>query len=93
VHNHPACYKQPNGPGLWALWANFALTEFSEVRIAPVVDRGRTRLARIAGLLYLIVGIFGGFADAYVPAKVYAPGDAATTAVLEDAPLLAMLLH
>jgi hypothetical protein len=38
------------------------------------------RLARIAGLLYLIVGIFGGFADAYVPAKVYAPGDAATTA-------------
>jgi hypothetical protein len=38
------------------------------------------RLARIAGLLYLIVGIFGGFADAYVPGKVYAPGDAATTA-------------
>jgi hypothetical protein len=34
-----------------------------------------------------------GFADAYVPAKVYAPGDAATTAVLEDAPLLAMMLH
>jgi hypothetical protein len=51
------------------------------------------RLARIAGLHYLIVGIFGGFADAYVPAKVYAPGDAATTAVLEDAPLLAVLLH
>jgi hypothetical protein len=48
---------------------------------------------RIAGLLYLIVGIFGGFAEAYVPAKVYALGDAATTAVLEDAPLLAMLLH
>jgi hypothetical protein len=38
------------------------------------------RLARIAGLLYLIVGIFGGFAIAYVTAKVYAPGDAATTA-------------
>ncbi len=37
------------------------------------------RLARIAGLLYLIVGIFGGFAW-YVIAKVYAPGDAATTA-------------
>jgi hypothetical protein len=73
--------------------ANFAFTEFSEVRIAPVVDRGRTRLVRIAGLLYLIVGIFGGFAEAYVPAKVYALGDAATTAVLEDAPLLAMLLH
>jgi Domain of unknown function (DUF4386) len=38
------------------------------------------RLARIAGLLYLIVGIFGGFAIAYVTAKVYIPGDAATTA-------------
>ena len=38
------------------------------------------RLARIAGLLYLIVAIFGGFAFGYVLAKVYAPGDAATTA-------------
>jgi hypothetical protein len=38
------------------------------------------RLARIAGLLYLIVGIFGGFAIAYVTAKVYVPGDAVTTA-------------
>ncbi len=38
------------------------------------------RLARIAGLLYLIVGIFGAFAIAYVSPKVYAPGDAATTA-------------
>jgi hypothetical protein len=27
------------------------------------------RLARIAGLLYLIVGIFGGFAIAYVTAS------------------------
>ena len=38
------------------------------------------RLARIAGVLYLIVGIFGGFAFGYVLGKVYAPGDAATTA-------------
>jgi hypothetical protein len=38
------------------------------------------RLARIAGLLYLIVGIFGGFAIAYVTTTVYVPGDAATTA-------------
>ncbi len=38
------------------------------------------RLARIAGLLYLIVGIFSGFAYGYVLPKVYAPGDAATTA-------------
>ena len=48
------------------------------------------RLARIAGLLYLIVGIFGGFAIAYVTAKVYIPGDAATTAgnVLANAGLV-----
>ena len=48
------------------------------------------RLARIAGLLYLIVGIFGGFAIAYVTAKVYVPGDAATTAgnVLANAGLV-----
>lgn len=38
------------------------------------------RLARIAGLLYLIVAIFGGFAFGYVIATVYVPGDAATTA-------------
>lgn len=48
------------------------------------------RLARIAGLLYLIVGIFAGFADAYVPGKVYAAGDSATTAanVLANADLI-----
>ena len=48
------------------------------------------RLARIAGLLYLIVGIFGGFAIAYVTAKVYAPGDATTSAanVLANAGLV-----
>lgn len=38
------------------------------------------RLARIAGLLYLIVAIFGGFAFGYVLTKVYIPGDAPTTA-------------
>lgn len=38
------------------------------------------RLAGIAGLLYLIVGIFSGFSFGYVLSKVYAPGDAATTA-------------
>jgi hypothetical protein len=48
------------------------------------------RLARIAGLLYLIVGIFGGFALAYVTPKVYEPGDAAATAgrVLANSGLL-----
>ena len=50
------------------------------------------RLARIAGLLYLIVGILGGFAIAYVTAKVYVPGNAATTAgnVLANAGLVRM---
>lgn len=38
------------------------------------------RLARIAGVLYLIVGIFGGFAVGYANPAVYVPGDAAKTA-------------
>jgi Domain of unknown function (DUF4386) len=38
------------------------------------------RLARTAGLLYLLVGIFGGFAQGFVYPKIYAAGDAATTA-------------
>jgi hypothetical protein len=37
------------------------------------------RLARIAGLLYLTVAIFGGFAHLFVRAKVYEPGDAVAT--------------
>lgn len=32
------------------------------------------RLARIAGVLYLLVGIFGGFAEGYVDPRMYAPG-------------------
>jgi hypothetical protein len=38
------------------------------------------RLARIAGVLYLLNGIASGFAFAYVIAKVYVAGNAATTA-------------
>jgi hypothetical protein len=38
------------------------------------------RLARIAGLLYLLVGIFGGFAEGFVEPKMYVAGDAAATA-------------
>jgi hypothetical protein len=38
------------------------------------------RLARIAGVLYLLVGIFGGFAEGYVQPKIYVAGDAAATA-------------
>jgi len=39
------------------------------------------RLARIAGVLYLLVGIFGGFAEGFVEPKMYVAGDAAATAL------------
>jgi hypothetical protein len=42
--------------------------------------RAPRRLARIAGLLYLLVGIFGGFAEGFVEPKMYVAGDAAATA-------------
>src|SRR6266550_7342089 len=38
------------------------------------------RLARIAGFLYLLVGIFGGFAEGYVEPRMYVAGNAAATA-------------
>src|SRR6202011_5184318 len=38
------------------------------------------RLARIAGILYLLVAIFGGFAEGFVEPRMYVAGDAATTA-------------
>ena len=50
---------------------------------APVGDRiavtSPKRLARIAGVLYLLNGILGGFALLFVYGKVYVPGDAAKT--------------
>src|SRR5205809_6263258 len=38
------------------------------------------RLARIVGVLYLLVGIFGGFAEGFVDPKMYVAGNAAATA-------------
>jgi Domain of unknown function (DUF4386) len=38
------------------------------------------RLARIAGVLYLFVGIFGGFAEGFVDPEMYVAGNAAATA-------------
>lgn len=38
------------------------------------------RLARIAGVLYLIVAVCGGFSELYVRSSVKVPGDAAATA-------------
>jgi hypothetical protein len=50
------------------------------------------RLARIAGFLYLLVGIFGGFAEGYVEPKMYVAGNAAATAgnVVANAGLVRM---
>lgn len=38
------------------------------------------RVVRSAGVLYLLVGVFGGFAQGFVYPKVYVAGDAAATA-------------
>jgi Domain of unknown function (DUF4386) len=48
------------------------------------------RLARIAGVLYLLVAIFGGFAEGFVDPKMYSAGNAAATAgnVLANAGLV-----
>src|SRR5437867_12549458 len=50
------------------------------------------RLARIAGVFYLLVGIFGGFAEGFVDPKMYVAGDAAATTanVVANAALLRM---
>src|SRR5271157_1186421 len=37
------------------------------------------RRARIAGVLYLLVGIFGGFAEGFVDPRMYVSGNAAAT--------------
>lgn len=37
------------------------------------------QLARVAGVLYLFVGIFGGFSEGYVDPKLYDAGNAAVT--------------
>src|SRR6266550_3805848 len=52
----------------------------TQVKAEPTITSSPKRLARIAGVLYLIVGIFGGFALAYVSPLVYIPGDATATA-------------
>jgi hypothetical protein len=54
--------------------------------------RAPRRLARIAGLLYLLVAIFGGFAEGVVEPKMYVAGNAAATAgnVVANAGLVRM---
>jgi Domain of unknown function (DUF4386) len=49
--------------------------------VDPPIESGESkRLARTAGLLYLLVGLLGGFAQGFVYPKIFAEGDAATTA-------------
>jgi hypothetical protein len=61
----------------------------SPTEVEPTPDSPK-RLARIVGVLYLLVGIFGGFAQGFVYPKIYAAGDAATTTgnVLANADLV-----
>ncbi|MBW4653389.1 MAG: DUF4386 domain-containing protein [Kaiparowitsia implicata GSE-PSE-MK54-09C] len=42
-------------------------------------NQNNKKRARIAGVLYLCVGIFGGFAQGFVAPKIYAAGDAGAT--------------
>jgi hypothetical protein len=55
------------------------------------------RLARIAGVFYLVVGIAGGFSEGFVDPSLYVPGDAAATTanVIANAGLmrLAVVAH
>lgn len=37
-------------------------------------------VARVAGIVYLVMGVFGAFSILYVPSSLIVPGDAATTA-------------
>jgi hypothetical protein len=53
-------------------------------RLAPAPPKERTpsspkRLARFAGILYLLVGLFGGFAEGFVYPKMYVAGNATAT--------------
>jgi hypothetical protein len=50
------------------------------IAIQPSTGPSPKRLAQIAGVLYLIVGIFSAFAFGYVLPKIYAAGDATSTA-------------
>lgn len=52
------------------------------------------RLARIAGLFYLLVAIFGGFAEGFGDPKMYVAGNAAATAanVLADPGLVRIIV-
>ena len=57
---------------------NYGSTDVDEIDKQPISSA--KRLARLAGVFYLLVGIFGGFAEGFVDPKMYVAGHAATTA-------------
>ena len=53
----------------------------SETRVGgQIATTSPKRLARFAGVLYLLVAIFGGFAQGFLYPKIYVAGDAVKTA-------------
>ena len=60
--------------GFPGVYASTATVQANETAKAP------KRLARAAGVLYLLVGIFGGFAQGFVEPKMYVAGNATATA-------------
>lgn len=53
------------------------ISELNEVK--PIMNSPK-RVARIAGIFYLFVAIFGGFAEGFADPKMYVAGNAAATA-------------
>jgi hypothetical protein len=60
--------------------SNSGSADVADTRAPEAPGRSSKRLARIAGILYLINGITSGFAFGYVLTKVFVAGDAAKTA-------------
>ena len=67
-------------------------TELNITELNGEVVSSPKRLARIAGIFYLLVGIFGGFAEGFADPKLYVAGNATATAgnVLADLGLVRM---
>ena len=76
---HSADAPSPRGPaGTAGTGAGPPLADQSDVLNPGRTQASSVRLARVAGVLYLVVAIFGGFAQ-IVRVNVYVPGDADTT--------------
>jgi hypothetical protein len=69
-----------------------SMSAFDAAKGSAISGLASKGMARITGVLYLAVAIFGGFAEGYVEPKMYAAGDAVTTAanVVANADLVRM---